>query len=156
MNTIRRTSLLGAAVVVAGFGASLAVADKKTFDDPKDSQGPVDIKEVSAGHDPKGRLVHRIETFGKMDPGEEPGVNVYAGEFDQVGSSYQVSSFGVTNGRGEKTGDAKMKRPDNKTVVYKFRKGTIDNPPSYKWQACVCLEGDQLDLAPNRKKRHEL
>ena len=154
---ITRRLLIPLAVITAvAVGASLALADRKTFEDPKDAPGRVDIKEVRQGHDPKGRLVHRIVGYATIRPGEEPGVNVYAGEFTQLGSSYQVSSFGVTDGEGNKTGRTKMKRPDNKTVVYKFRKGAIDNPPFYKWQACVCVEGDQLDLAPNRRKRHEL
>ena len=145
-----------AAIATAAVTVSLAVADTKTFEDPKDAPGRVDIKEVRAGHDAKGRLVHRIVGYAKINPGEEPGLNVYAGQFNKVGSSYQVSSFGVTNGRGEKTGGAKMKRPDNKTVIYKFKPGTIGNPASYKWQACVCIEGDQQDLAPNTKAKHEL
>lgn len=145
-----------AALAATVVGGSLAIADRKTFEDPKDAPGRVDIKEVRQGHDPKGRLVHRIVSYGAVQPGEEPGVNVYAGEFTKVGSSYQVSAFGVTNGRGEKTGKTKMKRPDNKTVVYKFRPGAIDNPKSYKWQACVCIEGDQQDLAPDKKATHNL
>jgi hypothetical protein len=145
-----------AAVAATVVGGSLAIADKKTFQDPKDAKGPADIKEVRAGHDPKGRLVHRIEMYGNIPEGRAPGVNVYAGEFDRVGSSYQVSSFGVTNGLGEKTGRVKTKTPDNKTVIYKFRKGAIDNPDSYKWQACVCIEGEQQDLAPDKKATHKL
>ena len=155
MNTIRGISALAVVVSVA-YGVSLAVADTKTFDDPKDAPGRVDIKQVRASHDQKGRLVHRIVGYAKINAGEEPGVNVYAGQFDKIGSSYQVSSFGVTNGRGERTGGAKMKRPDNKTVVYKFKPGTIGNPASYKWQACVCIEGDRQDLAPNRPATHKL
>ena len=149
---MRRAAAVTLAICVC---APLALADKQTIDDPKDAPGRVDIKTVSAGHD-GSKLVHRIVGYAKIDQGEEPGVNVYAGQFDKVGSSYQVSSFGVTNGRGERTGGAKMKRPDNKTVVYKFKPGTIGNPASYKWQACVCIEGDQQDLAPNRKAKHEL
>ena len=83
-------------------------------------------------------------------------MNVYAGQFDRIGASYQVSSFGVTNGRGERTGNVIMRRPDDKTVVYKFRKRTIGSPASYKWQACVCIEGDRQDLAPNRPAAHKL
>ena len=154
MNTTRYLILLTAITAVA-VGASLAIADRKTFEDPKDNRGGTDIKEVRAGHDPKGRLVHRLETFGKIQE-PVPGVNVYAGEFNKVGSSYQVTSSGVTNGRGERTGNVRMKRPDNQTVVYKFRKGAIDNPASYKWQACVCIEGEQQDLAPNTKATHKL
>ena len=155
MNT-RRLVIPTAVIAAVAVGASLALADRKTFEDPKDAPGRVDIKEVRAGHDPKGRLVHRIVGYGTIRDGEEPGVNVYAGQFTEVGSSYQVSSFGVTNGRGEKTGRTKMKRPDNKTVVYKFRKGAIGNPNSYKWQACVCVEGDQQDLAPDKRATHKL
>ena len=155
MNPMRYLIPLAAIAAVA-VGASLATADRKTFDDPKDNRGGTDIKEVRAGHDRKGRLVHRIETYGNLAGSFLPGVNVYAGEFDRVGSSYQVSPFGVTNGRGEKTGNVKMKQPDNKTVVYKFRKGAIDKPNSYKWQACVCIEGDELDLAPEKKATHRL
>jgi hypothetical protein len=155
MNPNRCLIALGAVAATVA-GGSLALADKKTFDDPKDSKGSLDIKEVRSGHDPKGRLVHRIETYGKMAEGQEPGVSVYAGEFDKGDSHYLISSFGVTNGFGEKTGRVKMKRPDNKTVVYKFRKGAIGNPGSYKWQSCVCPEGEQQDLAPDKKATHKL
>ena len=145
-----------AAVILATcLCAPLALADKKTFDDPKDAPGRVDIKTASAGHDGR-KLVHRIVGYAKIKKGEEPGLNVYAGQFDRIGASYQVSSFGVTNGRGEKTGNVRMRRPNDRTVVYKFGKGTIGNPKSYKWQACVCIEGDRQDLAPNRAASHKL
>lgn len=141
--------------VAVGLCAPLALADKKTFDDPKDAPGRVDIKTVSAGHD-GSKLVHRIVGYAKIRKGEEPGVNVYAGQFDRIGASYQVSSFGVTNGRGEKTGNVKMRRPNGRTVVYRFGKGAIGNPKSYRWQSCVCIEGDRQDLAPNRAATHKL
>src|SRR5688572_9996136 len=118
---------LCAAVTTLLVFASIAVADKRTFDDPKDAPGRVDIKTVSAGHD-GSKLVHRIVGYAKIRKGEEPGVNVYAGQFDRIGASYQVSSFGVTNGRGEKTGNVRMRRPNGRTVVYRFGKGAIGNP----------------------------
>jgi hypothetical protein len=134
----------------------VAMADKKTISDPKDAPGRVDIKSVSAGHD-GSKLVHRIVSYGKIKKGEEPGLSVYAGQWTRVGGpSYQVTSFGVTNGRGEKTGKVAMRRPNGKTVVYRFGKRAIGNPKSYRWRACVCIEGDQQDLAPKRPATHKL
>ena len=147
--------LIATAVLCVATAVPFALADKKTFSDPKDAPGRVDIKTVKQGHDGT-KLVHRIVGYAKIRKGEEPGLNVYAGKFDRIGASYQVSSFGVTNGRGEKTGNATMRRPDSKTVVYKFKKGAIGNPASYKWQACVCIEGDRQDLAPNKPATHKL
>ena len=135
---------------------SVALADKTTINDPKDAPGRVDIKTVTAGHDGT-RLVHRIVGYAKIRKGEEPGVSVYAGKWDRVGGpSYQVTTFGVTDGRGQKTGNVTTRRPNGRTVVYKFKKGAIGNPASYKWRACVCIEGDQQDLAPKRPATHKL
>ena len=147
--------LIAVAAVCITTAVPLALADKKTFSDPKDAPGRVDIKTVKQGHD-GSKLVHRIVGYAKIKKGEEPGVNVYAGQFDRIGASYQVSSFGVTNGRGERTGSVRMRRPDDRTVVYKFGKRAIGNPASYKWQACVCIEGDRQDLAPNKPATHKL
>ena len=136
--------------------APFALADKNTIDDPKDAPGRVDIKSVSAGHD-GAKLVHRIVGYARIKKGEEPGLSVYAGQWDRIGGpSYQVSSFGVTNGRGEKTGKVKLRRPNKRTVVYRFGKGAIGNPKSYRWRACVCPEGDQQDLAPKKPATHRL
>ena len=135
----------------------LAIADKKTIDDPKDAPGRVDIKTVKVGHDKKGKLVHTAVGYAKIRSGEEPGLSVYAGKWDRVGGpSYQVTSFGVTDGRGQKTGNVKTKRPDGKTVVYKFKPGAIGNPASYKWRWCVCPERDQQDLAPKNPATHKV
>ena len=143
-------------VVCITSAVPLALADTKTINDPKDAPGRVDIKIVSAGHD-GSKLVHRIVGYAKIRKGEEPGLSVYAGKWDRVGGpSYQVTSFGVTNGRGEKTGKVTMRRPNGRTVVYKFGKAAIGKPASYKWRACVCIEGDQQDLAPKRPATHRL
>lgn len=138
------------------FSVPLAFADKTTIDDPKDAPGRVDIKTVSAGHD-GSKLVHRIVGYAKIRKGEEPGLSVYAGQWTRVGGpSYQVTTFGVTNGRGEKTGRVVTRRPNGRTVVYKFGKGAIGNPASYRWRACVCIERDQQDLAPKKPATHRL
>jgi hypothetical protein len=151
-----RRLLIATAAICITATVPFALADKKTIDDPKDAPGRVDIKTVSAGHD-GSKLVHKAVGYAKIKKGEEPGLSVYAGKWDRVGGpSYQVSSFGVTDGRGMKTGKVTLKRPNGRTVVYKFGKGAIGNPKSYKWRFCVCPEGDQQDLAPKRPATHTL
>lgn len=124
----------------------------QNVDDPKDAPGRVDIKSVKVSHD-AGKIYFLIKYYATVKAGEESSVAVLAGKFDRIGASYLVSSFGVTNGRGEKTGKSRMTRPDGKSVRYKINDSSIGSPASFKWQACVCIEGDRQDEAPAKPKK---
>ena len=133
--------------------ASLAFAGTtQTVQDPKDAPGRVDIKSVKVAHD-AGKTTFTIGYYAKVKKGEESGVAVLAGKWDRLGASYLVSSFGVTNGQGERTGKSNMTRPNDKTVRYKVSDKSIGSPASFKYQACVCPEGDRQDVAPKRPKK---
>jgi hypothetical protein len=136
-------------------GTSLAFAGAtQNVDDPKDAPGRVDIKSVKVSHD-AGKLFFKVGYYANVKEGEESGISIYAGRWSKVGgASYQViPGFGVTNGDGMRTGKVKVTRPDKKTVRYKLADKTIDNPATFKWQVCVCVEGDRQDVAPKKPKK---
>jgi hypothetical protein len=149
------TKRLVIAAIVLCIADPIALADTRSFEDPKDAPGRVDIKRVTHGHD-DGKLVHRIVGYAKIRRGEEPRLNVYATRYGGIGAAYVVSTSGVRNALGKKTGRVRVRRPGPRTVVYRFDERALANPRSYKWQACVCIDSDEQDLAPNRRVTHNL
>jgi hypothetical protein len=141
---------LAAALACAG----TASASFTPFPDRNDTRGPLDIKQATQDHGPRGRLVHTITTFGRWsnallgpttpnfflldisidkDPKPERTVFIYSVNRRMVAV--------VLDSKGKAVAAAKASRPDGKTVKVSFPRAGINDKPGYRWIAASFFEG---------------
>ena len=158
------------AIVVALALASGALADRRTVADGVDERAaPLDIASIGHGHDPRGRLVHRVtmqdswrlralrprrgelallfDLDGKLIDGHP--------EFERAiviwtsGGRLRAQMRGV---RSQVLGRVKVWRPNNRTVKVAFRKALLRRGlAEYHWFArTLVYRGERSggDMAP--------
>ena len=161
--------------------ASPAAAHKQTKADPNDTQGDLDIREVSFRH-ANGKFRLTLTTFGNwtvadMESGDSPPDNQFIFALDSKGNSDNDYSV-IVDALGEKMVAAIYSEASNeiiakfptfktgKTTGASFRKGRVEPRSSYiRWAAASRASGNRvncnnvcLDRAPsgNRMYRHGL
>ena len=146
--------LMTAALLLFG---SVALANTKAIQDGNDSSdadGGIDIKTASHGHTPTGKLKHKITTYDVIGDMEQACLFITTSA-----EEYYSCGFGVYNSDDKQTGSLTESRPDNKTIIFKFKKSAIGNPESYKWrvEAGNYCSPENCDRAPNTGSvRHPL
>lgn len=146
------------ALVMAGmlvlFG-SIATANIKTIQDPADrpnSEGGIDIKSASHGHTKTGKLKHKIVTYDVIAELEQACLYIKT-----AADTYYSCGYKMYNSADQQTGGLTESRPNNKTIVFKFKPGAIGNPSTYLWWVEANNYCQQCDRAPNTGKvRHNL
>lgn len=153
-------AVAAATAAVSLAAAALALADERTRPDPNDATGRLDIREVSAGHAPDGRLRHLIATTGRWGAEDllskkgPPGgvcLHIWTARRPSAGSpDYLVCANSdakgrdlegwVTHvsrraGRTGRTVPAAVSRPDSRSVVLRFAQSQIGRPDRYYWRA---------------------
>ena len=147
----RRVSLLLVSLfIVAVAWGGVAGADTRTVDDGNDAAEGLDLKSASHGHAPDGRLRHRIVSYNRIGGAER---TLYL-EIVADGHTYEF----LPNGEVWKdtrdyptgpSGHAAVSRPDERTIVYTFRKAVIGNPSAYRWRVRSVPMSTNSDRIPN-------
>ena len=159
---------VAALAAVAIVGAGFALANSSTWTDGDDAPaGTVDIKTYGHGHKPNGKLVHKVVAFEPFGEKASADVCLLMTGYTNAGNkrhTYQVcggdESVYDADNHFDPSGDAKVVRPDNKTLKFIFSKGAIDHPAYYKWRVLTqSTKCDDLkcDRVPNvGKKKHNI
>lgn len=127
---------------------SVASADTKTISDGKDpDNGGIDIKSATAGHTPTGKLKHKIGTYDQIGDMEQACLFITTVEGD-----YFTCGYRMYDSNDNETGGVTESRPDNKTIIFKFKKSAIGSPDFYSWrvEAGNYCSGTDCDRAPNK------
>lgn len=145
--------------------ASLALADTKTVNDPKDAKGDQtgsDLKSVKVAHASGKRLVYTIgfhPTMRKDLAGLQIEIFKGSARGDRT-PSHLVQRTSVMNANFKQTGGVKTKIVGANTVRMTFAEKAIGSPKAYKWRACVVFEGPcwatAVDVAPAKPVKHGL
>ena len=154
----RRRRMLVSLLLAVGLsaGSGLASANVRAAQDAKGdttARADDDLRKAGHGHTRDGRLRHRITTYGTTNE-HAPCVILAAG-----GTEYGVCSDGSVGNLEDFriTGEAKVRRPDEHTIVYIFSKKSIGNPSSYRWYVEGVACSDRCDRLPDSGKvRHAL
>jgi hypothetical protein len=131
----RHLVVLCVAVLAACVPLQLALADKTVIDDRRGDGGRAkrDIDLATAGHK-QGMLLHTVKMYGRFKTGT-PRICVLI--------QTNESGFRICGRNVERTSDAqvvgqaKVTRPDRKTIGFKFPKSAIGRPSKYDWHAAV-------------------
>ena len=146
-----RFALLVALVVVLQ-AAGIALASTRTISDGNDTPRKyVDIKSASHGH--RGRkLVHKIVAYNRFRTSKAPCVLMDTNAAD--GDDYAACGLGaglIDLNQQRTSGRLRIVRPNNRTVVYRFRPRAINHPVAYQWHIAFPREDEcpRCDRAPN-------
>jgi hypothetical protein len=157
----RHRALSGVAALLAlAVAPAAAQANAKTVGDGNDVATALDIRSVSHGH--RGaRLTHSIRTYGAFSSRFLSGDNFFVFVFDTDGTRSTAERFvvvfwgggrlraAVTRGNGDFIRWTRVSRPSSHSVKVTLRRGSLGNPPGYRWVA-VSVVGQRGDSAPNR------
>lgn len=158
---MRVSARLIACIALVALMVSPAAAHRQAKTDPNDTQGDLDIREVSF-RDANGRFRLTLTTFGNwtvadMESGDSPPDNQFIFALDSKGNSDNdysviVDALGgemVAAIYSEASNEIVAKFPtfkNGKTTGASFRKGRVDPRPSYvKWGAASRATGDRVN-----------
>lgn len=147
------TTLLVSLVLVGS-----ALADTKTIQDPDDDTGDSgDIRSATAGHTPTGKLKHTIVTWNKAGVNTDPPGLVISLAANDVNANCDRGYEGLFSVKKDgairrlcdnvQVGTATVKRPNPKTIIFKFGRKPLGSPTKYFWG--VQTYGSNPDVAPN-------
>ena len=143
MRTRRVRFVLGT-VVAAQILIATAFADSTTVDDPRGDGGRArkDIDYAIADHH-NGLLRHRVTMYGAFERGK-PRICIF---IQTPKDGFRVCGPQVYRVRDDQPiGEARVRKPNAKTIAYSFTKGVIGNPNSYNWYVAV---GSNVPFCPN-------
>lgn len=148
MSHAKRLTLFTVVLSLLMFGA-VAFGASGVVSDPADNpDGRVDIKRASHGRD-GSKIKHTVVAYKRFNTSRGPCVymdtkGTPAADFAACGLA------GMINLNQQRTsGNLSIKRPDRKTIVYKFRPRAIKKPGSYDWYVEEPGEECGCDRAPN-------
>ncbi len=162
------------AVIATG----VALADFTEITDGNKTRGPLDIRSASAGHASSTKLIHQINTRGRIPISRKANfcVEIYFTKPTTRGSSQEIDRFVCANPRqdftdvtdlgGNSFGKARVLRPDDHSIAFRFRHKAIANDAVYWWGVASfynarrgpCSGQGCGDSAPNgnRSVRHRV
>jgi hypothetical protein len=153
------TALAVAAAVAVG---SLALAGTKSVTDRKgDSRkGHADLANVSVTTTTK-RVKVKIAAYNDFKTSAAPCIELdldhNTGDGDEINLCGGGKLEDFAHGGGS-VGNAKVTRPDTKTIVYRFSRRAIGKPKRIGWQVQVregkCFQNGPCDVAPEGPGKH--
>lgn len=141
-------------VMLVVLGAIPALANTKSVTDPQgDVENPDagDVRSVTAGHTKTGKLKHTIVLYNRVTSDTRPHLDITLSTAPEANcdQGYEhLYEIGDPNGKiynlckATFFGSYITKRPNPKTIVYIFSKGTITRPTKYFWGVRTLQEGD--------------